>query len=184
MKGAALLKKHFLRKKLSEHFKGKPNASQVVISAKFGGINTFWKVVKENKNFRVVEVNTSRDVFLLERDKEEERVEDPKIEVGDEPKEETPPKEAPADAAGLETGDTPEEGGETDSSGSKPEDSVGSSLQGHTVSNASLSLEPGLARLTLELASLKNPAVLEFRKDGSVSFSFRGRTQIFNKSSS
>lgn len=60
-----LIKKDLLRRKIREHFKKNPGASSVVIKANIGGGTTVWKVKKEGKSFNVVEVNASREHFVI-----------------------------------------------------------------------------------------------------------------------
>lgn len=62
-----VVKKDLLRRKIQEYFSKNPKAKSVIVKADVGEAKTLWKVVREGvSSFRVVEVNTKREEFMLE----------------------------------------------------------------------------------------------------------------------
>lgn len=61
-----IVKKDLLRRKINEYFSKNPSAKMVIIKADVGGNKTHWKVTKEGKSFKVVEVNTVKEEYIFE----------------------------------------------------------------------------------------------------------------------
>jgi len=55
-----------LRRKIHEYFSKNPTAKSVVVKADVGDAKTLWKVVREGTSFKVIEVNTKREEFIIE----------------------------------------------------------------------------------------------------------------------
>jgi hypothetical protein len=92
-----IVKKDLLRRKICEHFSKNPNAESVIIKADIGDMKTLWKVVKEEGgHFKVVEVNTKKEQYIIGELgwpylKEQEKEETPKKKKKE--KEDKPEKE-------------------------------------------------------------------------------------------
>ena len=54
-----------LRRKYMEHFRKNPKSKSVVIKADVGPVKTLWRVLREGRDFRIVEVNTTREEFII-----------------------------------------------------------------------------------------------------------------------
>lgn len=54
-----------LRRKYLEHFEKNPDSKSVIIKADVGDMKTLWRVVREGRDFRIVEVNTTREEFII-----------------------------------------------------------------------------------------------------------------------
>jgi len=61
-----IVKKDLLRRKINEYFSKNPNSNSVIIRADVGDMKTHWKVVKEGKDFNIIEVNTNTKKFIFE----------------------------------------------------------------------------------------------------------------------
>ena len=66
MNSNSIVKKDLLRRKINEYFTKHPNAKSVIIETDIGENKTVWRVVRENRNFSITEVNTSRENFIME----------------------------------------------------------------------------------------------------------------------
>lgn len=66
MKSSDIVKKDLLRRKIREHFTKNPKVKSVVVKADIGDRKTIWRAQKmANGLFNVVEVNTTREQFLI-----------------------------------------------------------------------------------------------------------------------
>lgn len=66
MNKSNVVKKNLLYRKIKEYFSKNPKATSLIVKADVGENKTLWKVVREGKNFKVVEVNTLREEFTFE----------------------------------------------------------------------------------------------------------------------
>ena len=61
-----VIEKGILAKKIKEHFTKNPKATSVIIKNNSDNANKFWRVQREGKNFKIVEVSTAKNEFMLE----------------------------------------------------------------------------------------------------------------------
>jgi hypothetical protein len=68
MNKETIFEKGILAKKIKEHFTKYPSATSVIVKSKQNDGKKYWKVTKEGKNFKIVEIKTIKEEYVLEMD--------------------------------------------------------------------------------------------------------------------
>lgn len=66
MKKFDLVRRELLRRKINEHFLSHPQSSVAVFKMDIGNRKTLWRVVREDKDYRITEIHTKKESFLIE----------------------------------------------------------------------------------------------------------------------
>jgi len=61
-----IIEKGMLARKIKEHFSKNPKSSSVIIKNKSSDGKKFWRVTREGKDFKIIEVKTEKASYLLE----------------------------------------------------------------------------------------------------------------------
>lgn len=74
-----VFEKGILARKIKEHFEKYPNAKSVIIKGRPGDGKKYWRITNEGNSFKIVEVKTNKEEYVLEMEMPKRRIKEAKM---------------------------------------------------------------------------------------------------------